>query len=223
MKTPINIEDLRLAIFHCFVDDGRAPEIDALSRQFDADPLEIRAALRDLARNRHVVIDADDRIVMAHPFTSIPLGFAVMGNRTLWWGGCAWDSFALPHLLKDEPAVLVSTRCPGCGWAHAWNVNRDEPPSGDHLAHFLVPAHHMWDDVVHTCGNQRIFCNQECIDRWLDDTSSAKGYVMDLTTLWRLASHWYDGRLERGYRRREPAEAVDYFAGVGLTGPFWGQ
>jgi hypothetical protein len=45
---------------------------------------------------------------------------------------------------------------------------------------------------------------------------------MDLATLWRLAAHWYDGRLEEGYERREPAKALDYFRSVGLSGPFWG-
>jgi hypothetical protein len=45
---------------------------------------------------------------------------------------------------------------------------------------------------------------------------------MDLTTLWRLASHWYDGRLEYGYTRREPASAAEYLRGVGLAGSFWG-
>ncbi len=45
---------------------------------------------------------------------------------------------------------------------------------------------------------------------------------MDLATLWRFAAHWYDGRLEAGYRRREPGEAADYFRSVGLHGAFWG-
>ena len=45
---------------------------------------------------------------------------------------------------------------------------------------------------------------------------------MDLETLWRFAAHWYDGRLEPGYRRREPAEASAYFREVGLRGAFWG-
>ncbi len=40
-------------------------------------------------------------------------------------------------------------------------------------------------------------------------------------TLRALAGHWYDGRLERGYTRREPAEAVDYFRSVGFSGAFW--
>ena len=70
---------------------------------------------------RHVVL-VDGAVVMAHPFASIPLGFSVMGERTLWWGGCAWDSFAIPHLVDAEPSVLVATTCPGCGAALAWVV-----------------------------------------------------------------------------------------------------
>ena len=49
-----------------------------------------------------------------------------------------------------------------------------------------------------------------------------RGYVMDLGTLWRFAAHWYDGRLDRGYVRREPAQAAEYLRSVGLSGPFWG-
>jgi hypothetical protein len=45
---------------------------------------------------------------------------------------------------------------------------------------------------------------------------------MDLATLWRLASGWYAGRLDRGYQRWEPSEAKEYFRSVGLRGPFWG-
>jgi len=169
-----------------------------------------------------VVLGADGRIVMAHPFSSVPLGFSVMGRETLWWGGCAWDSFALPHLLPDEPDVLVATRCPGCDAPLAWVVARDAPPAGDEVAHFLTPAARMWDDVVRTCGHQRLFCEEECVATWLARTGHERGYVMDLATLWRLARGWYAGRLERGYERREPSQARDYFRSVGLSGPFWG-
>ena len=70
------------------------------------------------------------------------------------------------------------------------------------VAHFLVPAAQICDDVVHSRANQRLFC-------------------LDLTTLWNLAAHWYDGRLSRGYVRRGPSQAVDYLHSVGLIGPFW--
>ena len=58
-------------------------------------------------------------------------------HGTLWWGGYAWDSFALPHLLPGQDEVLVATRCPACGRPHAWNVDRNGPPDGDRLARTL--------------------------------------------------------------------------------------
>lgn len=124
----------------------------------------------------------------------------------------------MPH----EPDVLVATRCPGCDAPLAWTVTRDEAPPGDEVAHFLVPTMHIWDDVVHTCGHQRLFCDEGCVDAWLAATGNERGYVMDLGTLWRLARGWYAGRLASPYERREPAAAKSYFRDVGLDGPFWG-
>ncbi|MCI0690004.1 MAG: alkylmercury lyase family protein [Sporichthyaceae bacterium] len=219
----MDLEDLRLAVYRQFVETGRAPDTGGLAARLDVHPSAVAAGLVELAESRHLVLDGAGRIVMAHPFSAVPLGFSVMGRATLWWGGCAWDAFALPNLLPDEGELLVATRCPGCSLPHAWNVGSGHPPAGDQVAHFLVPAAAMWDDVVHTCRNQRIFCAEHCVERWLGDTGAARGYVMDLGTLWRLAAHWYDGRLERGYRRREPAVARDYLRGVGLSGPFWGS
>jgi hypothetical protein len=64
------------------------------------------------------------------------------------------------------------------------------------------------DDVVHTCGHQRIFCNEACVDTWLTRTPYERGYLMDLATLWHLASGWYANPLTRGYVRREPSQAA---------------
>lgn len=218
----ISDEDVRLAVYTGFARQGAPPANDEIAARLSATQDDVRAALARLARARHVALDASRAVVMAHPFSAVPLGFAVMGRRMIWWGGCAWDSFAIPHVVEGEPDVLVSTRCPGCDSALAWVVGRAGPPAGDEVAHFLVPMVRVWDDVVMTCGHQRLFCSSDCVDDWLASTGNERGYVMDLATLWRLAEHWYDGRLARGYLRREPAEAGDYFRSVGLRGPFWG-
>lgn len=218
----VDDEDVRLAVYRELARSGRAPAADEIARLLDTDEAATAASLARLAEARLLVLGADGAVVMAHPFATIPLGFAVMGAASLWWGGCAWDSFALPHLLPEEPEVLVSTRCPGCGRALAWVVDREAPPAGAEVAHFLTPAAHMWDDVVLTCGHQRLFCDRACVDRWLTRAGQPMGYVMDLATLWRLARGWYAGRLDPGYTRREPAEASAYFKDVGLSGPFWG-
>jgi hypothetical protein len=219
----VDEEDVRLAVYRSFVTTGRAPTVDDLAAGLGAAGPAVRAALAALHVARHLVLDGDrERIVMAHPFSAVPLGFSAMGARTLWWGGCAWDAFALPHVLPDEEEVVVATSCPACSAAHAWRVTAAAPPAGDQVAHFLVPAARMWDDVVRTCGHQRLFCGERCVAAWLDRTGHQRGDVLDLLTLWRLAEHWYDGRLERGYVRRDPEAARDYFRSVGLAGPFWG-
>ncbi|MBI4940479.1 MAG: hypothetical protein HY830_07025 [Actinobacteria bacterium] len=218
----MDLEDVRLAVYEGFAREGRAPGVDELAGRLEVSPEAVRDAVARLAVARHLVLDDSGRVVMAHSFSAVPLGFSVMGTSTLWWGGCAWDSFAMAHLLTWEPSLLVATTCPACSAAHAWNVTRAAPPAGAQVAHFLVPAARMWDDVVHTCGHQRLFCDEACVEAWLERTGNARGYVMDLTTLWRFASDWYTGRLDRGYARREPAAAADYLRGVGLSGPFWG-
>ena len=95
-------EDLRLAVYRSFAQTGRAPESQGLAEQLESDVPAVIRGLNELAGARHLVLDEAGRIVMAHPFSAVPLGFAVMGRRTLWWGGCAWDSFALPHLGSDS-------------------------------------------------------------------------------------------------------------------------
>jgi hypothetical protein len=217
----VETEDLRIVVYDRFR-RGEIPRIAALADALSVTAQEVSAGLATLADQRNLALDANGEITMAHPFAAVPLGFSVMGRDALWWGGCAWDSFALPHLLPENGSMLVATTCPACDTAHAWQVDNEEPPPGEQLAHFLVPAKHMWDDVLHTCSNQRIFCSEACVTAWLDRSGHQRGYVMNLPTLWRLASGWYAGRLERGYVRREPSAAAGYLRSVGLSGAFWG-
>jgi len=215
-------ERVRRAIYDTFARQGRAPSRGQIRDLAAVDDTEVDEAVAELAARRHLVLDESGGVVMAHPFAAVPLGFSVMGERSLWWGGCAWDSFAIPHLVTDEPNVLVATTCPGCRRPLAWTVTSSAPPAGPEVAHFLVPMARAWDDVVYTCANQRLFCSRDCVQAWLDRTGHAEGYVMDLTTLWHLASGWYHGRLDSPYEREDPQSAAGYFRSVGLHGPFWG-
>ncbi len=215
-------ERVRLVTYRTLAGTGRAPTWTEVATELGIPLTEVDAAVDELVSDRHLVVDDERSVVLAHPFATRPFGFSVMGERTLWWGGCAWDSFAIPHLVPDEPAVLVATTCPACDAPHAWVVDREAPPRGDQVAHFLTPIARVWDDVVQACAHQRIFCSEQCVSTWLADTDRPRGSVFDLATLWRLAAHWYDGRLDSPYRRREPAEAAAYFASAGLRGEFWG-
>jgi hypothetical protein len=216
-------ETVRLAIYRAFAATGRQPTDTELAGETGLTAAEVEEAMEQLATTRHLVFDGEHQVVLAHPFATRNFAFSVMGDRTLWWGGCAWDAFAIPNLVPDEASALVATTCPACGTTHSWTVTRDGPPAGTQVAHFLTPMAHVWDDVVHACENQRIFCDETCVQRWLEETGNERGAVFDLATLWRLASQWYAGRLDTPYRRREPQEAHEYFASVGLVGAFWGN
>lgn len=176
-------ERVRRAIYDSFARRGSAPSHQQIQSLCAVDEAEIDQAVTELAARRHLVLDNSGDIVMAHPFTAVNLGFSVMGERTLWWGGCAWDSFAIPNLVENEPSVLVATTCPGCRGPLAWTVTRSGPPEGDEVAHFLVPMDAVWDDVIYACSNQRLFCSEDCVHAWLTSTGHPKGYIMDLATL----------------------------------------
>ncbi len=216
-----NAERTRLTLYRHFATTGRALDLTGLAAATGRPEDEVRSDLGELAGARHIVL-AGEEVVLAHPFASRSFRFSVMGPDTLWWGGCAWDAFAIPHLVPGAPSVLVATTCPACGSAHAWTVTSEQPPEGDQVAHFLVPAADIWPDAAHACENQQIFCDEGCVDEWLGETGNTRGDVLSLTTLWNLASHWYDGRLDSPYERRDPASAAAYFHEVGLRGPFWG-
>lgn len=218
--TPV-AERVRHRIYVHFAESGVVPSHHALAKELALTAAEYRTALAEVADARHVVL-RNGEIEMAHPFATRSFGFSVMGPRTLWWGGCAWDSFAIPHLVPDASRVLVATTCPACERPHAWVVTRDAPPEGTQIAHFLTPADRIWPDAAHACDHQSIFCDEACVEDWLARTGNERGCVMSLETLWNLAAHWYEGRLDTPYVRREPVVAADYFRSVGLSGPFWG-
>jgi hypothetical protein len=222
------IEDLRLLVYRSLAGSGVLDTAGNLGRRLGLSAAEVDAGLRVLHRSRDLVLDdtgtgtGTGTIVLAHPFATRNFGFSVMGETTLWWGGCAWDAFAIPHLVPEEPRTLIATRCPHCHTPLAWNVDRAEPPVGNQVVHFATPMARVWDDVVHACTHQRIYCSDECLEQDLAvNESISAGARFDLPTLWRLARHWYAGRLDRGYRRREPSVAAAYFTEVGLHGPFW--
>lgn len=221
MNLTATAERARHTIYTHLASHGALPSHPDLMNELGIAADEYQDALVELADARHIVL-ADGEIEMAHPFATRSFRFSVMGPDTLWWGGCAWDAFAIPHLVGDSPEVLVATTCPACAKPHAWTVTRNAPPQGSQVAHFLTPASRIWPDAAHACDHQQIFCEDACVNDWLTRTGNTHGYTMDLTTLWRLAQRWYEGRLDSPYVRREPAQATEYFASVGLRGPFWG-
>ena len=151
------VERVRRAIYDTFASQGHPPSRQQVRDLAAVDEAQVNEAVAELAAQRHLALNQSGNVVMAHPFTTVNLGFSVMGERNLWWGGCAWDSFAIPNLVKDEPSVLVATTCPACRRPLAWTVTRAGPPEGPEVAHFLVPMDKVWNDVVYGCSTSASF------------------------------------------------------------------
>ena len=153
----LDLEDLRLAVYRSLATPGARPtprRWRPCSRQPRRDRgrppgTRRRAAPRAgrgrAGRARASLLDGRPRVLGE-------------GQHTLWWGGCIWDSFAIPHLVPDEPEVLVATTCQGCGRAHAWVVGGRRPPMATSSRTSSSRRAHV-GRCRPLCANQRVFCD----------------------------------------------------------------
>ena len=121
---------LRREIFVSFAETGRPPEA-----------VGDREALRSLAEQHVVVLDDEERIVMAHPFGH-PGRVHVSSRGRTWAGNCAWDAFGIVAALGLREATIREGEL-------ALEVAGDEV-HGDAVFHVLLPARDWWADVGFT-------------------------------------------------------------------------
>lgn len=65
------------------------------------------------------------------------------------------------------------------------------------------------------------FRSEETAAAWCKTRGLPLRPIVQLDQLWRLAVAWYSNRLTPAARRPTPAEMVEIFANIGLTGAFW--
>jgi len=65
-----------------------------------------------------------------------------------------------------------------------------------------------------------LFRSEEHIDRWCARWNQPRGETLTLEQGLGLGV-WYTDRLHSDWRRKSPDEAEAFFAGLGLTSPFW--
>jgi Alkylmercury lyase len=65
------------------------------------------------------------------------------------------------------------------------------------------------------------FRSEEQAGEWCRAHHIPQRPIIPLPQLWQLAREWYHSRLTPEARRPVPAEMVEIFARIGLTGPFW--
>jgi Alkylmercury lyase len=108
---------VRRGIFEAFAETGAPPDVPD------------RATLRSLAEQHVVVLDDDERIVMAHPFAAHRRGTRVDAGGRTWWGNCAWDAYGIAAALGLEDFAVA--------------------PDGA-VFHIALPAREWWADIGFT-------------------------------------------------------------------------
>jgi hypothetical protein len=142
------------AVYRHFVERGEAPAESALARALAVPEKAVRAALLRLAAGHLLVLrgrgaESPTEILMAMPFSAVPTPFRVATERGAWWANCAWDALGVAAALGAE--AWISTRCAESGEPLAIEVRAGACRSAQPcVAHFLVPAARIWDDIVHT-------------------------------------------------------------------------
>jgi len=66
-----------------------------------------------------------------------------------------------------------------------------------------------------------LFVDEEHVDRWCTEQSIAKGAVVPLEQVWRLAGPWYGNRLDEDWEPRTADTMQKLLTDAGLTGDFW--
>jgi Alkylmercury lyase len=122
---------LRRTIFDAFAATGEPP------------PVDDTAALRSLAQQHVVVLDEDDRIVMAHPFAAHDRGARVEAGARAWRGSCAWDAFGIVAALGLEEALVTDA-------SRVRIAFREGHPVDEAVFHVQVPAARWWADIGFT-------------------------------------------------------------------------
>jgi Alkylmercury lyase len=142
-------DDVRLAIYRYFIDDGRAPVPAEVGRQLGISTLEAERSFRRLA-DAHILVLAEGTpyIWMANPFCASPSPFRVEAGGRTRWGICIWDALGVLTMLDRDGTV--DTFCPDCSEPLQLEVRNKAVTHSDEVVHFSVPAAHFWDDIGFT-------------------------------------------------------------------------
>jgi len=142
--------EIRLWIYHHFVDSGRAPSPVEVAAHFGLAPSDVEDRLRRLQDDADalVLLPGTSYIWMAEPFSAVPTSFLVRSGPRQWWGNCIWDALAILALAGTGGSVL--TACPHSGQPLLVSATKRGLGEAQGIVHFAVPAREWWRDIGFT-------------------------------------------------------------------------
>jgi hypothetical protein len=210
----------RRVVFQELAATGAAPSLRRVARRLGIDDAAALARLRALHDLHQLVLEPEgDAIRMAHPFSAAPMGFVLRAaDGRMWWGGCAWDSFGIVAALGED--LEITTRCPGCGKTLSLASGPSVRPP-ELVIRIPRPAAQWWDDVLATCGDLRLYCNEEHVRDDVRRRDVPLGAVVEAWRMWRLALSWYGDRLDPDYAPTTARDRQRLLVEQGFDEAFW--
>jgi hypothetical protein len=97
-----------------------------------------------------LVLQENDEILMANPFSAVPTAFLVTAGKRSWWGNCIWDAMGIAAMVRSD--ATISTGCGDCNDALRIDVEgaSGRLVGGEGIVHFSVPASRWWDNIKFT-------------------------------------------------------------------------
>jgi hypothetical protein len=215
---------VRKFVFDRFLEHARPPVLEEIMQKFALDRAVAFGVLRELHDSRQLVLLAgSQRILMAHPFSSITSPFEVTVSNKRYFANCAWDAIAF-HVMLDK-YVVVDSFCHHCAAKIKIELNKNKIESSnpkDTLVFIGVPAAKWWENVVNTCSNNMVFfSSKRHLEEWHEKNTTQTGETVSLDQTIKLSIPLYKDKMKLDYARPSKEELNSYMNSMGLTGAFW--
>jgi hypothetical protein len=141
--------EVRVTLFSVAAATGRVLQAPELARTLQRSESEVRAALRQLAAARALILAPNDgEIWVATPFCAVPSPFRVSALGRLYFGICIWDALEIAAAL--DAAADITAPCGDCGTLMRLEIRHGVLARTEGVVHFAVPAARWWDNIGFT-------------------------------------------------------------------------
>lgn len=139
-------KQVRHYIYKHFVTTGQAPTLSHCAQAFSCPISDMRAAFQRLADGRALVLQSNEEILMAEPFSAVPTPFSVEVGNHSWWGNCMWDALGILAMLQEDGRIVTACGC--CNDAMQVEVRAGNLVDASGCVHIALPPREWWKDVA---------------------------------------------------------------------------
>lgn len=143
------IREVRFFVFGQAADTARVPQPPEIAAALGRPQAEVEQAVRQLAAGKVLILAPNDgNIWAANPFCAVPSPFRVETRGKTYWGICIWDALGIAAALGAN--AVIRAVCGDCSEPMLLEIAGGALTHSDGIIHFVVPAHHWWDNIGYT-------------------------------------------------------------------------